>query len=274
MLDFLGIGAQKAGTTWLYQRLNEHPRIWLPPIKELHYFDHLFVPENRAWTKKHIERGAEQAIRWHVQNEKKINLSYIEYLVNMTGRDIFTEDWYRRAFERSAANGKIVGDVTPEYCMISDSGVDYVRKLLGAVKIIYIIREPVDRALSQIRMYFARWGVSVPSTEEWEHFLKEPDVFSRGEYASYIPRWRKAFAESDILFLPFRQLVSDPVDFLTAVERFLGVEPKDWNLKAVREPAHTSGAMKPPARIREELERRLQHQREFLVSEFGKDFVG
>ena len=36
---FLGIGAQKAGTTWLYKKLVQHPEIWIPPKKELHFFD-------------------------------------------------------------------------------------------------------------------------------------------------------------------------------------------------------------------------------------------
>src|SRR5689334_16087334 len=37
--DFLCIGAQKAGTSWLYQQLEPHPDFWMPPVKELHYFD-------------------------------------------------------------------------------------------------------------------------------------------------------------------------------------------------------------------------------------------
>ncbi|MBK7919375.1 MAG: sulfotransferase [Chloroflexi bacterium] len=37
--DFLCIGAQKAGTTWLYQALRQHPQVSMPPIKENHYFD-------------------------------------------------------------------------------------------------------------------------------------------------------------------------------------------------------------------------------------------
>jgi hypothetical protein len=39
--DFLVIGAQRAGTTWLHRVLSQHPRLWLPPVKELHYFDKL-----------------------------------------------------------------------------------------------------------------------------------------------------------------------------------------------------------------------------------------
>ena len=37
--DFLCIGAQRSGTTWLYQNLRRHPEIWMPPAKEIHYFD-------------------------------------------------------------------------------------------------------------------------------------------------------------------------------------------------------------------------------------------
>src|ERR1700756_1724896 len=39
--DFLCVGIHKGGTTWLYQQLDSHPDFWMPPLKELHYFDQL-----------------------------------------------------------------------------------------------------------------------------------------------------------------------------------------------------------------------------------------
>jgi hypothetical protein len=39
--DFLCVGAQKGGTTWPYWQLDAHPDFWMPPVKELHYFDEL-----------------------------------------------------------------------------------------------------------------------------------------------------------------------------------------------------------------------------------------
>ena len=39
--DFLGVGMQKAGTSWLYEQLRNHPDAWLPKRKELHFFDAL-----------------------------------------------------------------------------------------------------------------------------------------------------------------------------------------------------------------------------------------
>ena len=39
--DFICIGAQKAGTTWLYSMLSQNPSVFLPPIKEIHFFDYI-----------------------------------------------------------------------------------------------------------------------------------------------------------------------------------------------------------------------------------------
>lgn len=50
--DFLGIGATKAGTTWLYQNLFAHPDIFMPTTKELHYFDRRFDEILYVYTRK------------------------------------------------------------------------------------------------------------------------------------------------------------------------------------------------------------------------------
>src|SRR5687768_4600323 len=39
MIHFIGIGAQKAGTTWLYEQLRKHPDIRFPAGKEVHFWD-------------------------------------------------------------------------------------------------------------------------------------------------------------------------------------------------------------------------------------------
>ncbi len=45
MLDFLGIGAQKGGTTWLYENLRQHPQLDFPGGKEIHFWDR---PDGRS----------------------------------------------------------------------------------------------------------------------------------------------------------------------------------------------------------------------------------
>ncbi|MDA9663555.1 sulfotransferase domain-containing protein [bacterium] len=54
-INFIGIGVQKAGTSWLAQALNEHPEIYIHPKKEAHYFNHKKTYINRfhyEWTFK------------------------------------------------------------------------------------------------------------------------------------------------------------------------------------------------------------------------------
>jgi len=38
LIDFIGIGGQRCGTTWLYEILNEHPEIQMSSEKEIHFF--------------------------------------------------------------------------------------------------------------------------------------------------------------------------------------------------------------------------------------------
>lgn len=50
--EFLGIGAQKAGTTWLHANLARHPQLFLPEVKELHWLDwnwHRGVSDYARW---------------------------------------------------------------------------------------------------------------------------------------------------------------------------------------------------------------------------------
>jgi hypothetical protein len=54
--DFLCVGGHKAGSTRLYQQLDSHPDFWMPPVKELHYFDQLSRVERAAHLRCRDER--------------------------------------------------------------------------------------------------------------------------------------------------------------------------------------------------------------------------
>jgi len=55
--DFLGIGAQKSGTTWLYRNLRQHPAFFLPDTKELHFWDWNFYRKGFAWYCNHFKNN-------------------------------------------------------------------------------------------------------------------------------------------------------------------------------------------------------------------------
>ena len=270
--DFLCIGAQKAGTSWLFTKLQHHPDIWMPPIKELHYFDHLYVPENRRWTADHIRRSIKQSLKWNILNRNDVDLDFVAYMISLAdAASMFTEDWYRRCFDRPAARGKTLGDITPEYSMISQEGIDYLHKLLGDIKIIYLIRHPVDRALSQLRMNAERRGLNSGSAD-WEALAREIDIKTRGAYATYIPRWMKVFPAGNFLFVPYREIGSDPQGVMRKIEAHLGV--RSFNgYKRLEEKVFSSREADIPHSTVDYLREALADDTHFIESHFGHEFA-
>src|SRR5436309_7536874 len=95
--DFLCVGAQKAGTSWVYQQLEPHPDFWMPPVKELHYLDTL----NRA-RRFHPPRSRDECDVCFLESMKKLSdQSYID-LKN-----------YGELFRHKGA--LLSGDVSPAY---------------------------------------------------------------------------------------------------------------------------------------------------------------
>ena len=83
--DFLVIGAQRAGTTWLHRVLRQHPSLWLPPVKELHYFDRLETKRTILDPKERRRVGLKRL------------LSLDPWLINYWLR-ARSDEWYARLF--------------------------------------------------------------------------------------------------------------------------------------------------------------------------------
>ena len=71
-----------------------------------------------------------------------------------TGR-MFHNQWYKRIFAPAPPGAKPM-DFTPEYSTLPEGGVTYVADFLPKARILYLIRHPVDRAVSQLRMNLRR----------------------------------------------------------------------------------------------------------------------
>lgn len=67
--NFLGIGGQRCGSTWLFELLSSHPQVYLPYIKELHYFNNE-INYNRgiSWYEKNFPNG-DQAVNYRAIGE-------------------------------------------------------------------------------------------------------------------------------------------------------------------------------------------------------------
>ncbi|AUH33827.1 sulfotransferase family protein [Paracoccus tegillarcae] len=266
----LGIGAQKAGTTWLSQMLSQHPKVWTPPFKEVQLFSHRFVEEHRQWLPWHFRRARQNIEkRWAARGEP-MPQGLTDYLDDITAEPMFTDDWYKRIFA-PAPRGNETLDISPEYSTIPDEGVDFVRDFLPRTRFIYLIRQPVDRVISQMKMHMTRKKQNPRTAQPWLDLLDDPALYNRGNYAEYVPRWQSRFGPDRLLILPFGRIATDPAGLLAEIETFLDLPPFEYvglHRKVFAAPEELSA----PGEVRDILRERLKSQFDFLEANLPAEF--
>ena len=185
--NFLIIGAQRSGTTSLFQVFRRHPQIYMPDVKEVNFFFH----------DNHYRRGVE---------------------------------YYQSYFADAPAEAVMVGEASPGY--ICKPGVaGRIHELLPSVKLVAVLRNPVDRAYSQYwdnRRFLAEplsfeQAMDVALTPEYRH--GERGYFSRGAYIDQIESYLELFRREQLLVLIFEELKQDPEAVFGRCFDFLGVDP-------------------------------------------------
>lgn len=196
MPDFIGIGAMRSGTSWLRRNLNRHPDIWMAEPKELHFFDRHFEEKKRGWLP--------------AEHEAKVR--------------------YGESFSPAPA-GKTVGEFTPAYAVMDGEMIARVRGWIPNAKLLFIMRDPVERAWSHARKDFAKYwakdGMTLEAAtlEDLKPFFESPDVASRGDYAACLRAWREHFPREQI-WTGFMEDVAggDEAGVLRCVFEFLEVD--------------------------------------------------
>lgn len=184
--DFLGIGAQKAGTTWLYENLRQHPRICFPAEKEVHYFNRNFHRPLKEYSALFAESGE-----------------------------------------------GVQGEITPGYGILPQSRIRFIRSVMPDVRLILLLRNPIQRAWSHAVKNLAtlrhRRISEVPAREFEMHFQAERSR-RRGDYLEILDSWLSIFPEES-LFIGFHDdIAENPQRLLQAIFRHLRVTTNvDWN---------------------------------------------
>lgn len=270
--DFLCIGAQKAGTSWLNSVLHEHPQIFMPPINELHFFDRLDDP--RAELRQRQINLAKRAIKREKAKDDQADLDYIRYLEHIKSFPLANLDWYTAAYSWPVAEGVKKGDITPAYLEIDEKYVRYARELLGPVKLILIVRRPVDRLLSQLRMWAARSTRNdVPQDEkEWMDLLLEmTGKTNRGSYSHGVSLWRRHFGAENMLCLPYGDMKTDPRGMIDRIEAHIEVaRHEDYAL--LTEQIHVTKKLEVPLSVIAAAAALTAPEDDYIRQEFGEEF--
>jgi hypothetical protein len=165
----------------------------------------------------------------------------------------------------------MTGEITPAYCILPEDGIAYVRSFLGPIKIIYLIREPLGRMVSGLKMRAAIKSTPPQTEAEWLEMSDKKTTFDRGNYSECIPLWKKFFGEGEILFLQFGRIAQEPSLLLQDVEKFLGIRKHSY--KRAAEKINIAKKIEVPKVVVDSLRGEANTQREFLIKEFGEDFV-
>lgn len=226
--DFLCIGAQKAGTTWLHHNLKQHPEIWLPPVKEIHYLDHkpprLF---KRLFGKPtHLSEARRHLMSTILSFPGHASVDDIKWAFrySMGYRD---DLWYQSLFPD--AIGKRTGEVCPGYARLNREQVSSVHSKMPNLQIIYLLRNPVERAWSTTVMHFNKpkyGGIDKASESEIVAHFRDQRTEKHSNYIANLDIWEYFY--KDRLYVGFfEQLQTDPTAFLANILQFLGVSSSD-----------------------------------------------
>jgi hypothetical protein len=244
--DFLCIGLQKAGTDWLYDQLDFHPDFWMPPFKELHFFD------SRLDVKRvdNLLRRMQSDIvglnnTRHERMRRSLGERELHFLCTAKGLKGAPQDLDRYAELFESKGSLLSGDITPGYSYLPEAMIERISERFPAMKVVLLLRDPIDRSWSQINMHVRQGKLTEAEASDWGNVNANlsRDGFSARSHPSKIwSRWTKFIPPERIRYFFFDDLQQRPAELRANILRFLGADPEkssgalpaDYNRKTNR----------------------------------------
>ena len=209
MPDFVIIGAMKSGTTSLYDFVIKHPAIAPASTKELNYFSVLYT------------------------------------LGELWYRSNFPTKISRYYFHKKTSQKLLSGEATPTY-LFYPIVPSRMKEVLRDIKLIVILRNPVDRAYSNYNDIVRRNNETLSfekaikmeeerCAEERKRLIQDPDFvpihykdrsyLARGVYVDQLERWFRYYSKKQFLILATEDFRKNPQRTLDQIFDFLEVSP-------------------------------------------------
>ena len=149
----IGIGAQKAGTTWLADYLRScQPCVHLPPAKEVHYFDTVCMPKYGAFFEEQRLAGFKARVQnltlgtiADVNNNEDLQAAMARFIAAGSREE------YIKYLNWGRENEHILCDITPDYALLDQPGFELMQNTHANIKLVFILRNPADRFWSSLR---------------------------------------------------------------------------------------------------------------------------
>lgn len=229
------VGATKAGTSWLYDHLARHPECYLRSVKELHYFDppesglpRMQMRANQSeiarLTARLSDVGPDQAVR---MRRRIADMTAWNAVLDRGMDDL---DAYRGYLTDGRTSQRLVADVTPSYALLPVPTLRRMAEVAAEVRILYLMRDPVARLWSHVRMLAEREAkpgqdLCALAAARMDRALSGDDLYfgGRGDYRSSLDRLRAALQPAHLLAMFTEDLMTAPG--LARLWAWLGIGP-------------------------------------------------
>lgn len=262
--EFLGIGMQKAGTSWLYEQLKNHPNTWLPIRKELHFFDALSKEDwnvrRQKRALKNIPELTERLLDSDVENRDEI-IQELEENIHFA-RTTNNLEWYQSFWQKVADQNSLLGEITPAYSILDPDTIRLIREQVGVGKIILILRNPVERSWSQYKMMTER------KSNDPETVYMKNKLVDRGRAKQILVNWESVY-HPDELFIGFYDDIKErPYWFLNEVCQFLNLDFKEEYFPKAENPVRVSRDEECPKHILDYFIEQYRVDLDYLANRF------
>jgi len=270
--DFIGIGAQKAGTTWLHRNLTVHPEIFMPR-KEVHYFDRKIDDRSNALSRFFGKSPTDEQWRRQTKHWLRLHaraLSFRELLWDLKYyMQSYDDDWYASVFEPSL--GRVTGEITPAYSGLDKGKVARVHGLAPEAKIIFMTRNPIERVWSQAVMSFDKVEKGSAGSVSERKLLRRighASFQSLTDYLKTLDTWRLFYPEERIFVGFLEDVHFFPEDLLQAVYDFLDVDPF-FRPPEPEKKVHVRSEQSMPSGVAVQVAQNYRQQMERFEERFG-----
>ncbi|MCB1332046.1 MAG: sulfotransferase, partial [Maritimibacter sp.] len=146
--------------------------------------------------------------------------------------------------------------------LLPETEISQILQFNPEIRIILLLRDPVERALSALRMIGAHAPEAVPFMDQ---IIEEPSFVARGLYQDFVPRWMSLVPPDQLLIARSEQISQNPQAFIDRLSAFLGVDPTGFNPTRVKGRRHVgSKDVLIPDAVKDTLEQKFALSRAYL----------
>ena len=199
--NFLIFGVQKAGTTSIYNYLQQHPQVYTSPVKETDFMCRESARKPELLTeeeKSRLTRGGRQRI--------------------------LTLEQYEALFDR-AGDAIAIGEASPNYLFAHEQAVPNIKTYIPDAKLIAVLRNPVERAYSDYLMSLRQVvGNLKPLAEQVETSGSTSYTLLKGLYYEGTKHFIDTFGTAQVKIFLFDDLRQDSAGLMRELYAFIGVD--------------------------------------------------